>query len=351
MSCSPSEQTRTDPRQKLLDSWANHVILPGYTEFVKRAQLLEEATSELCADSSSSLAKRLQAARKAWWELREPWKNNEVIKFGPYREEPLRIGPKVDFWPTRIESIEDVLTSSDELDEMAVSQMGTVNRGMPVAEYLLYPVDADEELDFAESSRRCEYLLAVTQDITSLGESMLNAWSPGGENYAAELTAPQEGSMFGDLRGALSEVVNRLAFTVEDMRGDKIGRPNGEQSGGEVQPDLVESRPSARSIQDLLDVLRGVELFYFGADAPEEALGLSDYLPSEPRDFNAEMRSHLDSCRKALGAIDPFEEALSESPEEIIAAQEALSELQRFIQVDVVSELGFSVSFNDNDGD
>lgn len=350
--CSTPGQSRTDPRQKLLDSWAEHVILPNYSEFVARAQALEDATEELCSDSSSSLSKRLKLARQTWWDLREPWKHNEVIKFGPYREEPLRIGPKLDFWPTRFDAIEEALESSDELDEKSVSRLGTANRGMPVAEYLLYEVESDdEETEFAESSRRCEYLIGVTQDITTLGKSMLDAWSPEGDNYVAELTSPHEGSMFGDLRGALSEIVNRLAFTVEDIRGDKLGRPNGEQSGGAIQPDLIESRPSARSIQDLLDVLRGVELFYFGAETPEEAVGLADYLPSEPRDFNAEMRVQLDSCREALKAIDPLEDALSESPEKITAAEDALSELQRFIQVDVVSELGFSVSFNDNDGD
>ncbi len=347
-SCARNRPAQRDPRLELLESWARHVILPTYEEFVARAHTLERDTQALC---ESPNANALSKARNAWWSLRKPWKKNEVIKFGPYREEPLRLGPKLDFWPARLDSVDEVLADTEPLDAETVAAFGATLRGLPPAEYLLYDAEEAPEVAFASQTRRCEYLVALTQDISSLAEAMLDAWVPEGGNYVAELIDPESGEAFDTVLLAVSEIPNRMAFTVEDMRRDKLGRPLGEQSGGSPQPDLVESRPSGRSIRDLLDNLAGVESYYFGAKTPEDALGLADFLPSAPRDYDEEMRDHLSACREALQAIDPLDKAIVEHPALVTAATEELAALQRFIQVDIMGELGFTTNFNDNDGD
>ena len=339
---------KDDPRRLLLESWGQHVILANYDEFVTRSKAFEESVQALCEEPTDEA---LSAAKDAWWSAREPWKKNEVVKFGPYRDQPLTLGAKLDFWPARPDVVLETLDGDLALDDEALDNVGAPARGMPPSELLLWTAEGATEDAFASDGRRCEYLLALAADQVSLAEEMFEAWSPDGGNYVAELIDPESGEMFGDVKAALSEIVNRLAFTVEDMRGEKLGRPLGEQSGGTPQPDLLESRPSARSIRDLLDNLEGVAQFYFGASEPKAAKGLSDYISADPRDFNAEMEQHLSACREALEAIDPLERAIEEDAEGVTAAEECLTELQTFIQVDVVSELGLTVNFNDNDGD
>jgi uncharacterized protein len=349
IACSPSSsEPRHDPRQVLLESWGNDVILANYDEFVRLSQEFDESAQALCEEPTDE---SLQGAKDAWWAAREPWKKNQLVKFGPYREQPLALGSKLDFWPTRPEEVQAILDGELELDDEALDSVGAPARGMPASELLLWGTEDPPEHAFASDGRRCEYLLALAADQVSLAREMFDAWSPDGGNYIAELTDPEHGEMFGDLKAALSEIVNRLAFTLEDMRGEKLGRPLGEQSGGTPQPDLIESRPSARSIQDLLDNISGIELIYYGAEEPEDAKGLTDYLPDEPRDFDAEMKDHVESCRSALEAIDPLERAIDEDPDAVVAAEDCLAALQTFIQVDVVNELGLTVNFNDADGD
>lgn len=344
-SCSSPASNRPDPRKELLESWTSHLILPHYAEFVERAETLEESVGTLCEEPSAAT---LEIAQGAWWNLREPWKENEIIKFGPYRELPLALGAKLDFWPTRPGVVQDVLDSEDPLDVESLRAFGAPARGMPAVEMLLY-VEGDAEELFDPNGRRCAYLRVAAEDLRLVAEQMQEAWAKDGGNFASELTDPENGETFKDLRAALSEVANRLAFTLEDMRGEKLGRPLGEQSGGTPQPDLLESRPSGRSIQDLLDNLHGIELFYFGAESPKSALGLADFLEDEP--WNHRMTALVSECQDALAAIDPLERAIEEDTASVVAAEDCLFEMQTFIQVDVVTELGLSVNFNDNDGD
>ena len=35
----------------------------------------------------------------------------EILKFGPYIEEPYRLGPKIDFWPVRPHTIDEMLNA------------------------------------------------------------------------------------------------------------------------------------------------------------------------------------------------------------------------------------------------
>jgi len=348
-SCSTSSsESGEDPRQKLLASWTNDIILPGYARLVKDTQSLKKAVDALCDEPSEEL---WQEAQAAWWAARAPWKEGQIIKFGPYRDQPLALGSKIDFWPTRPEVVEEILADDEELDQASLVSRGSPARGFPAVEQLLYSVDEDVEQAFDPDARRCQYLKVASADLYDLAQQLLSAWDPEDGNYAAELTEPGSDKMFEDLKTALSEVTNRLAFTLEDMRGEKLGRPLGEQSGGEPQPELMESRPSARSVQDLLDSLRGVELFYFGAKQPESAIGLANFLPKSPRNFNEDMLQLLDDCSARLHALEPLEDILQDDPDKVVAAQDCLLEMQTFIQVDVVNELGLTVNFNDNDGD
>jgi predicted lipoprotein len=150
---------------------------------------------------------------------------------------------------------------------------------------------------------------------------------------------------------ALSELVNRMAFTVENIRGDKLGRPIGADGDGTPQAETMESLPSGRSITDIVDNLRGIELLYFG-DEQAEILGLHAYLVHRGYQFATRMKSELQRSREALEAIDsPFSVAIVEDREDVELCIDVLGDLQRLIQVDLISALSLRVRFNDNDGD
>ena len=150
---------------------------------------------------------------------------------------------------------------------------------------------------------------------------------------------------------ALSEVVNRMGFTIEIIRADKLGVPLGTTSGGTPQPDKAESQSSGRSLEDLRDNLRGLERLYYG-DEPTGQIGLDFYLRFRGHEFGALMRAELDASQAALDAIPgPLTTAITAAPASVNQAIETLGALQRFIQVDVINALALTLGFNDNDGD
>jgi len=142
-----------------------------------------------------------------------------------------------------------------------------------------------------------------------------------------------------------------MAFTLENIQSDKLGRPLGMTAGGVPQPDLLESRFSGRSVEDIRDNVRGIEALFFGVPS-EGALGLDAYLDSKNRHFDQRMRAALDALDEALSDVDaPLSEAIVTNPGGVERAIERAGELQRLIQVDVINALSLTVSFNDNDGD
>jgi hypothetical protein len=361
-SCGPREIA--DRRRMVLESWGTTVLLPLQREFEARAAALSEAAHHLCQQPDAA---RLEAARAAWWAARAPWKQMEVFAFGPYKDEPLRLGPKIDFWPARRETVEAILAGDQPLTAAAVQRLGAPARGLPAIEVLLHAGDDLLLERFHAEARRCPYLVALTEDLAARATELREAWDPDHGNFLGELTEAGRGSAsFDTLHLALGEVVNRMAFTVENIRADKLGRPLGSEAGTEPRPDSVESRFSGRSLEDIRDNLRGIERLYFGAPAAgaaapadrrpggatDEAIGLDFYLRARGRNFAPRMRARLDAAYAAIDAIDmPLVQALAAQPILVQDAMDRLTELQRLIQVDIINALSLTASFNDNDGD
>jgi len=328
-----------DRRRDLLTSWGDSVIVAGYRELEVRAAALDGAVRAWCATPSAA---GLAAAREAWWQARAPWKRAEVFAFGPYRADPDRLGPRIDFWPARPDAVAAVLAGEGPVD---AATLGAPARGLPALELLLW-------MDGDPAGRRCAYLGALSADLEASARRLREAWDPAAGNYVGQLTEAGRGSAdYPSLQRALSEIVNRMGFTVENIRADKLGRPLGAGSGGVAQPDKAESIPSGRSLEDVRDSLRGIERLFYG-DPAAAAPGLTDYLDWRGRPMARRMRARLDAAYAALDAIPgPLTSAVMTSPAAVQAAMDRLGELQRLIQVDILGALSLTVAFNDNDGD
>ncbi|MEZ4269472.1 MAG: imelysin family protein [Myxococcota bacterium] len=346
VACGPTEIP--DKRRALLESWGEDVLLPLYRDFEARTAELDDAAETLC---QSLNAADLGLARDAWWAARAPWKQAEVFGFGPYSEEPVRLGPKIDFWPVRADAIDALLASDAVIDDALVATLGATQTGMPVIEVLLYAHGDDADW-LAADPRRCAYLTGLTADLRVHATEIRAAWDPEAGAYLNHLTeAGRQDDAFSTLQMALAEMVGRMAFTVENIRNDRLGRPVGLTSGGTPQPAKAESQSSGRSIEDIRDALRGVALLFDGGDAPG-AQGLDGYLIERERPFTKRMATALAAAHAALDAIPgPLTEAVDSAPESVIAAIAALGDLQRLIQVDIANALSVTVGFNDNDGD
>ena len=339
-----------EERRLVLTSWAEQVLFPRYRATLDGLQELGEASERLCEAPS---AVRLGEARAAWATARHPWKQTEVFAFGPYKNEPLRLGPKIDAWPSRPDTIEALLADAAEIDAELLGNAGVFLRGFPVVEYLLYAPGEGPVAAFAAGSRRCDYLRAATDDLTTTVGALLDAWLPSGGNYLAEFAEAAPGGEFDSTLDAMSELVGRLGFTAENMHSAKLTPPLGTESGSGPDPSLAESHFSDRSLDDLRDNLLGIEALYFGDSAEfGESLGVNYYLHFLGHNFDRDMRSSLDAAYLAIDQIEgPLTVAIVEDAEAVEALIAATREVQRFLQGEVTSGLKFTVGFNDSDGD
>lgn len=340
--CDSATEETQGFRRRLLESWSATIALPAHRDFEARAQALEAAGAALCAGPD---AERLDAARAAWWAARAPWKRTEVFAFGPYREEPLRIAPKVDFWPMRPAAVEAMLSGDAPVDAAAVATQGAATKGFPAIEYLLW--QTDDPARFA--GRRCAYLAGLTADLIARATQLRAAWDPAEGDYAGALARSGGGDgAFDTLQMAFAEVVNRMGYTLENIRFEKLGKPVG-LDGGSPDASVVESPLSGRSLDDIRDNLGGIAALYHGG---EGGIGLTDYLAFRGHAFDADFDRHLQTAYAALDAIEgPLATAVIERPAPVRAAIEALADLQIFIQVDIANALSVTLSFNDADGD
>ena len=346
LGCGPVEIE--DKRRKLLSAWGTDALLVWYAEAEQRALELQRLSAELCAVPSTQ---SLEAAQSAWWALRAPWKWAEVFAFGPYLE-PVRIGPMIDFWPARPDSVNEVLAGTEALTPEFAAALGASAKGLPALEYLLYEPGVDLIAAYQTTPRRCEYLLAIAAELTARLRELRAAWDPAAGGYLNELLRAGRGSsVYDTLRMALADMVVRMAATVELARLDKLGRPNGATTGGIPQPDKVESPFSGRSLEDIRDNLRGLEFLYFGDEA-NGTVGLDWYLRSRGKFLGRRLRQRFDDSYAALDAVpEPLIEAVAGDPASVDAAIATLGELQAAFQVEIAGALSLSVGFTGNDGD
>ncbi len=337
-----------DTRRELLTTWSNELIVPIYAELEERSQALDSSLGDMCASPSEA---SLEAAKRAWSVAREPLKRGEVFAFGPFSRPEYRIGPKLDSWPARPEEVEELLASASPVDPQTIGTLGVWHKGLPVIEYLLYPPEGGATALLSDA-RRCEYLRSVGAELVSRARELHLAWAPEGGNFAAELSgAGRTSTAFRSLKDAFGEIVNRLGFTLENVRKDKLGRPLGDSAGGIAQPAVAESRFSGRSLRDILDNLDGIELVFFG-DASRTIPGVAQYARERGQSFDPEVTAGLAAARDALLAIDvPLTEAVATESERVREASARLGELQSLFQVEIIGALGLTLSFNDNDGD
>lgn len=315
--------------------------------FTAEAEAMAQAVEAFCASPDAA---GVDAARTAWRQAKDAYKHTEILMFGPVIEQPWRFGPKLDFWPVRGDSVEAWLAGDGGTAVEDFEAMGTATRGLPVVEYMLWP-EGDVLEVLGGDPRRCAFAVGAAQDVAANGGALAAAWQ---DPWTDRLVHPEEDATddWIVVQDVLDEWVNRMIFTLENLRVDKLGTPKGDKAGGELQPDTLESRPSGTSLSDARAALLGVRDVFTGAFAGQDHKGIASLVPEEAQEFTDDLLAAFDEATARLDAVpDPLEDTLAIEPEVVTAAQDALRAVQTRVQVDLAQGLGVTVTFNDNDGD
>ena len=192
-------------------------------------------------------------------------------------------------------------------------------------------------------------LVVVTEDIHASASHLVGLWS---EDWYDQLRGQDDGEwlVFKEPKDVVDEWVNHMVFTAENIRETKLGKPAGDRFNGTPQPDLLESRSSARSLQDALDALVGIQQVWTG-DVDGDHLGIRDLVRDDPDLVDRVDSLFADTITRLDDVPETLEDTVWDQPEIVDRAQTALGELQKILQIEVAAHIRIVVGFNPNDGD
>ncbi|CAM2069038.1 Imelysin family protein [Sulfidibacter corallicola] len=331
-------------------------MIQGFDTFAAECGDLQTA-AEAFRDQPDDV--RLQELRDAWLAASRAWNTTETYQFGPVSDE--RWDNQAYFWPTRPNSVESVVAGSDVLDADHMVQLGTASKGLPAMEYLLFEAGSVEDTlarlrDGTDAARRRDYLVGIAVDLNRVAAQIQLIYAPEGQDYLeAWETARTGNDTFPSFQSALSVLVNQVVFRIEDVRNTKIGKPLGDDTGGEPRPETVEAPYSHTSLVLMRANLESSRAVIFGRLGGQDGLGLDDYLTFLNSNLGSSIDSQYDDIFAAIDAIEAegltLTQAVTERSELVDALSERVRELIVLTKTDMAGVMGVTITFNDNDGD
>ena len=345
-----TEEGDTFDREAMMNAIGQNVVLPTYRDFKARTEALETEATAFCASPDVA---GLGRTREAWIAAHRTLDLAESFAFGPHTDNPPRLGPKINTWPVRESSVDELLAGSEPLDTASFVTRGSTVQGLPAIAYVLFDASmGDEEFVAALTPRRCEFVVGASGAAADVAAQYVSAW----ESEHLEEWASGTGR-YPSVFGAASVLVEQMIFTAENVRELKIGKPFGKRDAGELQLDQFESPYSRTSLQDARAATESIENVWRGRyvdrdGVTHEGLGVRDWLVARRPALEANVDAAFADAQAKLDAITPdLEAAVSDDAVVVEAAYQAVKELQLVLAVEMAAALNITVTFNPTDGD
>ena len=340
--CSGSSGTSRD---KALRDLAADTIIPAYEQLAMSAHQLNITLLNLCPPVGVPTLDGVEQAQNFLADARRNWSYAEAMRVGPATNR--RSWNYID-WPINTDDIENLIAGDIPGDPFALNQenltqrVGSDQRGLRAIEYMLGDPD-DPTLAFGnlDNPNRCAYLTAVAGVIATEVETILSHWETGeGQDPPFREAIGQPATMSLDV---LVEDALYLLEAITDMElGPAIGRT------GTADPNAIEEGPAGLGLADMTAHLAGLRAVFIGDG--QDKTGLSALLGG---DLTDRLTSQLDAADAALAAIDSdtLTAAATGNPAVVEAAFGAIKAVQVTVNTEVVSQLGVTIGFSDQDGD
>ena len=329
--------TPTVSREAALDNIAKTVLLPGYRELAARSRDLETAAEALISTPSGPSLERTQ---RAWRAVLLAWRRAQAFAHGPVAD--LGVYNRVQFWPSRRQSVDRVLRADRPFDATYIQELGANAVGLSALEVMLFDPRLDDQGRVAafsgpQGARQRRYFQALVHELSAQTTRVEGAWQA---DYATRFkTGGQQ---------QLNLLVNDLLAAIETGAQGRLQVVLDHRDEPQLRTDLVEGGLSGTSQEGVLALLQGAAAVFSGGDGA----GVDDYL----RQLNAPAARRVEAqFKKAVTAVqeigDPLERAVTTRERTIARAQEECRALEILLKVEVASTLGVTLTFKSTDGD
>lgn len=340
-------------RGAMLENLATQLILPGHEALRGALNELVVATEAFTGNPTPAT---LDAAQAAW--LRANLARMTVLPYNFDWVADSLIHNRLDTRPARVEFVNDELLAGDApLTTEYLDSLGSSSVGLGVMEYLLFdPTGGDAAILTAfttgeDAARRRELLNELAAALPPRAEEIIAIWAAEGENYRQVFIEADAAT--GDIWGSINLLTNHMLAVTEEIVGDRLGQPLGKRNNDQIQPGLVEAPYSGASLPRIIATVEALQATYRGGDG----LGFDDYLDFlgatyGERPLSQEVNARFAAALAALRGIEgPLEVAVVEKPAQVETAYQAMRELLTIIKVDMINQMGLTMTFNDSDGD
>ncbi|MCA9906796.1 MAG: imelysin family protein, partial [Anaerolineae bacterium] len=294
----------------------------------------------------------LQALQDGWrstallWEQLAPFRLGRA--FVAYSHIANETPPNVDF-------IEALIAEATPIDAAYIDTFGSNMVGLRTLEYLIFDSGAPgagllERFTAGQpGEQRRNYVVAVTDMLRQDAATLLEMWSPDGQNYLRTFIVSDNPT---SVRQSTSLLVNEMLYSLENVVQMSLFEPLGSGTGV-VRPVAVPAPYSGLSLPLIRSYFESLRAIYTGSYGDVDGLGLDDYLASLDAAALAEtIDSQIDAVLAAIDAVEtPMATALEQTPEQITAIYDQARALVTLMKLDLISRLGLTITFSDSDGD
>ena len=336
VSCSDDD----DPIQEEANysSYLNNIALNVAVNNYNNLKMATSATLDKCNALAIGDDNALMEAQQAWRNMRLYWENSEATLYGPAGDEGLGVDGNTDSWPINLSFVNTVLNGTDDITVEFIAQQDANAKGYHALEFLLWGIDGEKTADQL-TERELDYIQATAGYLSQQTSDLYNAWSPSGDNFAANFTDAKNG-IYQSQISALLQLVDGMVTIANEVGTGKLVDPMYGNNGNFSLED-EESRFSNNSKADFADNIRGIKYIYTGDYQGNSGAGLSELVAANNTALNSEINSKIDEAIASIENIPgTFTEAIQfnraeveTAIEKVVALSDALnSQLKPYIQ-------------------
>lgn len=331
----------------------NHV-LARYDRLAAVASGLAEAAARYCAGPG---ADGLDTVRASYDDTMDAWMGVQHLRFGP--AELFMRASRLYFWPEargKIGAAVVKLLAESGARGPTAEQIGRASvaaQGLPAVEYLLFAGDqADDAGDGIVPAARCALLIAVTANIRSMADGIAADWRGGDIAFARTVAEPgPENPYFATHREVTLAFFKSLHDGLQRIVDVNL-KPVVGDGPETARPRLAESRPSGRSLRNVVVSLEALEALYAGDGGP----GLGDLAETSKADPKLDPlldRAFPMTVESARAVGVPLDKAVADPAmrpalDTLVTRARALKQL---VRTRLAATLDVAVGFNALDGD
>jgi len=347
--------TENSPEKYDTRAMATHVatnyIIPAYTNYKSETSTLLDLINTF---TSSPSEKSLINCQNQWKETAIAWQAVSMLEFGP--AEGISLKSQTNIFPVDTTLIKSNITSNS-YDLQLPSNFDA--KGLQSLDYLLFlPTLSTAEIVtyYTNVANATIYLISVSTELKTNATTVYNDWN---SSYKTSFINNVESNAVGT---SVSNMINGLSLHFEAfVRKGKIGIPLGVFNGisQQTMPGHVEGFYSGYSIHLADASMQAIKNYINGKTfaSTSDGEGLSDYLDFVKAENNGQNLSvvideKIDLISTHLNTLSPtINDAISNNNAAVHTLYQSMQQLVPLIKVEMTSNLGVLISYQDSDGD